>query len=41
MVRGHDDVGGHSGAGPVDQTEHVFSDWVIVIDAGIQADVDR
>jgi len=41
MARGHHDVGGLPGAGPVDQTEHVFSDWEIVADAVNQADVIR
>ena len=37
MVRGHHDVGGLPGAGPVDQTEHVLSDWEILADAVNQA----
>ena len=37
MARGHHDVGGLTGAGPVDQTEHVLSDWEIVADAVNQA----
>ena len=37
MARGHHDVGGLPGAGPVDQTEHVLSDWEIVADAVNQA----
>jgi len=37
MARGHHDVGGFPGAGPVDQTEHVLSDWEILADAVNQA----
>lgn len=37
MARGHHDIGGLPGAGPVDQTEHVLSDWEIVADAVNQA----
>ncbi|MBI1996995.1 MAG: nitrile hydratase subunit beta [Deltaproteobacteria bacterium] len=37
MARGHHDVGGLPGAGPVDQTEHVLSDWEILADAVNQA----
>ena len=37
MARGHHDVGGLPSAGPVDQTEHVLSDWEIVADAVNQA----
>jgi nitrile hydratase len=37
MPRGHHDVGGLSGAGPIDQTEHVLSDWEILADAVNQA----
>ncbi len=41
MARGDHDVGSLPGAGPVDQTEHLFSDWEIVVDAVNQADVIR
>ncbi|MBI2368423.1 MAG: nitrile hydratase subunit beta [Deltaproteobacteria bacterium] len=37
MARRHHDVGGLPGAGPVDQTEHVLSDWEILADAVNQA----
>ena len=37
MARGHHDIGGLPGAGPVDQTEHVLSDWEILADAANQA----
>ncbi|MBI3066586.1 MAG: nitrile hydratase subunit beta [Deltaproteobacteria bacterium] len=37
MARGHHDVGGLPSAGPVDQTEHVLSDWEILADAVNQA----
>ena len=37
MARGHHDVGGLPGAGPVDQTEHVLADWEILADAVNQA----
>ena len=37
MARGHHDIGGLPGAGPVDQTEHVLSDWEILADAVNQA----
>ena len=37
MARGHHDVGSLAGAGPVDQTEHVLSDWEILADAVNQA----
>ena len=37
MARGHHDVGGLPGAGPVDQSEHVLSDWEILADAVNQA----
>jgi len=37
MPRRHHDVGGGSGAGPIDQTEHQLSDWEILADAINQA----
>ena len=37
MARGHHDIGGLSGAGPMDQTEHQLSDWEILADAVNQA----
>jgi nitrile hydratase len=37
MARGHHDVGGLPGAGPIDTTEHVLSDWEILADAVNQA----
>ncbi|HET8564777.1 MAG TPA: nitrile hydratase [Candidatus Binatia bacterium] len=36
MARGHHDIGGNP-AGPIDHTEHVFSDWEILADAVNQA----
>jgi len=41
LARGHHDLGGPPGAGPVDRIEPVFSDWQIAADAVNQADVDR
>jgi nitrile hydratase len=37
MARGHHDIGGLLGAGPIDQTEHQLSDWEILADAVNQA----
>lgn len=37
MPRGHHDIGGLPGAGPIDQTEHALSDWEILADAVNQA----
>jgi nitrile hydratase subunit beta len=37
MPRGHHDVGGLPGAGPIDQAEHALSDWEILADAINQA----
>jgi hypothetical protein len=37
MARGHHDVGGLPGAGPIDQSDHVLSDWEILADAVNQA----
>jgi hypothetical protein len=37
MPRGHHDVGGLPGAGPIDQTDHQLSDWEILADAVNQA----
>jgi len=37
MPRGHHDVGGLPGAGPIDQTDHPLSDWEILADAVNQA----
>jgi hypothetical protein len=37
MSRGHHDVGGLPGAGVIDQSEHVLSDWEILADAINQA----
>jgi nitrile hydratase len=37
MARGHHDVGGLSGAGQIDQSEHQLSDWEILADAVNQA----
>jgi nitrile hydratase len=37
MPRGHHDIGGLSGAGPIDQAEHELSDWEILADAVNQA----
>jgi len=37
MARGHHDVGGLPGGGPIDQTEHQLSDWEVLADAINQA----
>ena len=37
MARGHNDVGGLPGAGPIDQSQHELSDWEILADAVNQA----
>src|SRR5919206_4627698 len=37
MPRGHHDIGGLPGAGPIDRTEHALSDWEILADAVNQA----
>ena len=37
MTRGHHDIGGVPGAGPIDQSEHSLSDWEILADAVNQA----
>ena len=37
MARGHHDVGGLPGAGPIETTEHALSDWEIFADAVNQA----
>jgi hypothetical protein len=37
MARGHHDVGGLPGAGPIDQSQHELSDWEILADAVNQA----
>ncbi|HEY1232323.1 MAG TPA: nitrile hydratase [Candidatus Binatia bacterium] len=37
MARGHHDIGGLPGAGPIDQSEHLLSDWEILADAVNQA----
>jgi len=37
MARGHHDVGGLPGAGPIDQSEHPLSDWELLADAVNQA----
>lgn len=37
MPRGHHDIGGLSGAGPIDRAEHELSDWEILADAVNQA----
>ena len=37
MTRGHHDVGGIPGAGPIDRTEHQLSDWEVLADAINQA----
>jgi hypothetical protein len=37
MARGHHDIGGLPGAGPIDQTEHQLADWEILADAVNQA----
>ena len=37
MARGHHDVGGLPGAGPIDKAEHELADWEILADAVNQA----
>ena len=37
MARGHHDVGGVPGAGPIDKSQHELSDWEIMADAVNQA----
>jgi len=37
MARGHHDVGGLAGAGPIDQSQHELADWEILADAINQA----
>lgn len=37
MTRGHHDLGGLPGAGPIDQSQHELSDWEILADAVNQA----
>jgi hypothetical protein len=37
MARGHHDIGGLPGAGPIDQSQHELSDWEILADAVNQA----
>ncbi|MBM4263225.1 MAG: nitrile hydratase subunit beta [Deltaproteobacteria bacterium] len=37
MARGHHDVGGLPGAGPIDQSQHELADWEILADAVNQA----
>ena len=37
MARGHHDVGGVSGAGAIDKSQHELSDWEIMADAINQA----
>ena len=37
MARGHYDIGGLPGGGPIDQAEHQLSDWEILADAVNQA----
>jgi nitrile hydratase len=37
MARGHHDVGGLAGGGPIDQSQHELSDWEILADAVNQA----
>lgn len=37
MARGHHDMGGLPGAGPIDRSEHQLSDWEILADAVNQA----
>jgi nitrile hydratase subunit beta len=37
MARGHHDIGGLPGGGPIDQSEHSLSDWEILADAVNQA----
>lgn len=37
MARGHHDIGGLPGAGPIEQSDHPLSDWEILADAVNQA----
>lgn len=37
MARGHHDMGGLPGAGPINRSEHQLSDWEILADAVSQA----
>jgi nitrile hydratase len=37
MARGHHDIGGLPGAGPIDQSQHELADWEILADAVNQA----
>jgi hypothetical protein len=37
MARGHHDIGGLPGAGPIDRSQHDLSDWEILADAVNQA----
>jgi nitrile hydratase subunit beta len=37
MARGHHDIGGVSGAGPIDKSQHELSNWEIMADAVNQA----
>lgn len=37
MPRGHHDIGGTPGAGPIDRSEHQLSDWEILADPVNQA----
>jgi nitrile hydratase len=37
MARGHHDVGGMLGAGPIDHSQHELADWEILADAINQA----
>ena len=41
MARGHHDIGGLPGAGPIDQSQHELSDWEILADAINQALGDK
>ena len=37
MERGHHDIGGLPGAGPIDKSQHELADWEILADAVNQA----
>jgi nitrile hydratase subunit beta len=37
MQRGHHDIGGLPGAGPIDKSQHELADWEILADAVNQA----
>lgn len=37
MARGHHDIGGLPGAGPIDKSQHELADWEIMADAINQA----